>query len=285
MSSGRRSWCLPLSIAAIILIIIAIIVPLAVILPRKGHNGHKSTVILPLYIYPDNSSSWSPLYDALEANPDLKFTVIVNPSSGPGSSTYPDDDYSAALLTLSTYSTVQTVGYVRTGYATRNISTILSEISRYAGWATKSSAFAMQGIFFDEAPHEYSSTAVDYMRTINEAVKNATGLQGERTVIHNPGTIPDTRYNDTKTDITVVFEDTYEAYQSKVASLSALPKHRSNYSYMINSVPSGMSVSSLRKFVDRLSRHAKYLLITDNEEGYYESFGSDWANFTSVVPR
>ena len=118
----------------------------------------------------------------LEAQPHLKFTVIVNPSSGPGSSNYPNDQYSAELQKLNAYPNVETVGYVRTGYATRNITAVVSEVSTYAGWTSKSSALAMHGIFFDEAPHEYSAAAVEYMHSINQAVKNSTGLHGDKTV-------------------------------------------------------------------------------------------------------
>jgi hypothetical protein len=109
--------------------------------------------------------------------------VIVNPSSGPGSSEFPDENFSAELL--NNYTNVQTVGYVRTGYATQNISFVISEVNTYAGWATKESSFAMHGIFFDESPYEYSAAAVEYMQTINQAVKNST-LQGAKTVRRCP---------------------------------------------------------------------------------------------------
>lgn len=118
----------------------------------------------------------------MEAHRNLDFTVIINPSSGPGSSQYPDDHYTTAVQKLNTYPNVKTVGYVRTGYATRNISTVVSEVDTYAGWASKSSGLAMHGIFFDESPHEYSADAVEYMRSVNQAAKNATGLQGGKTV-------------------------------------------------------------------------------------------------------
>lgn len=95
--------------------------------------------------------------------------------------------------------------------------------------------------------------------------------------------IPDSRYNDTNTDITVVFEDDYSAFQNRLASLTALPKNRSEYSIMINSVPA-MSTAGLRTFVDQLSQLAEFLFLTNNDEDYYESFGSQWVNFTDVVP-
>ena len=118
--------------------------------------------------------------------------MVVNPSSGPGTSEFPDDNYSVQLPKLNSYDNVQTVGYVRTGYATQNISLVVSEVATYARWASKNSSLAMHGIFFDEAPHEYSAAAVEYMQTVNQAVKNSTGLQGAKTVggpIPAPGSL------------------------------------------------------------------------------------------------
>ena len=102
-------------------------------------------------------------------------------------------------------------------------------------------------------------------------------------IIHNPGTIPDISYNDTNTDITVVFEDSYLMYTTALDRLATLPKHRSQYSYMINSVPL-MAANDLRQFVNDISERAEFLFITDNSRDFYESFGSAWSNFTDVVP-
>jgi hypothetical protein len=98
--------------------------------------------------------------DSLLARPKLDFTVIINPSSGPGASQYPDEQYIAALNQLAKY----------------------PEVNMYSGWASKGKAFAMDGIFFDESPHEYSSAAVDFMLSATRAVKDATGLQSSKTV-------------------------------------------------------------------------------------------------------
>lgn len=219
----------------------------------------------------------------LDARPDLKVTVIVNPSSGPGKSQYPDAQYTAELIKLSAYRNVRSVGYVRTGYASRNISDVLSEISVYGGWASKNSSFAMSGIFFDESPHQYSADAVEFMRRASDAVKKTSGLTGEKTVIRNPGVIPDSRFNDTNTDTTVVFEEAYTKYQREQTSLDALHNHRSEKSYMVHSVPL-MKKEELRDWVDGLSRRAEFLFVTTNDADYYESFGTDWADFTGVVP-
>lgn len=119
---------------------------------------------------------------SVSRRPDLNFTVIVNPSSGPGSSPYPDVHYDAAIRRLNSYPNIETVGYVRTGYATRNLSDVTAEVAVYSGWFSNASALAMHGIFFDEAPHEYSPEAVEFLRAADSFVKSAPGLQGRKTV-------------------------------------------------------------------------------------------------------
>jgi hypothetical protein len=122
------------------------------------------------------------------AHPDVNFTVILNPDSGPGSTQYPCDDYVSQIQRLNAYPNIQTVGYVPTAYATRNITSVLQDVSTYSGWASyatspaTTTSLALHGIFFDEVVSEYSAEAVDYMKTINQAVKNASGLVSNRTV-------------------------------------------------------------------------------------------------------
>ncbi|PYH53309.1 spherulation-specific family 4 protein [Aspergillus niger CBS 101883] len=271
LTRPRRPWCIAISIAIALVIIIVIVVPCAVILTRK-HGGEKTNVLFPLYIYPTNDSTWDPLYESVTAHPDLNFTVIINPSSGPGSSAYPSEEYTSSVERLSTYSNVRKVGYVRTAYATRNITDVLDDVATYAGWANRSLTLAMDGIFFDEAPYDYSAAKVEYMQTISEAVKSSSGMGRDRMVIHNPGTIPDSRYENNATDVTVVFESSYQDFHSEKHSLNAMASNRTAYAYMLHSVPDNLSNSTLRSFVNQMSRKAEYLFLTTLTEDYYESF-------------
>jgi len=63
-SPRKRTWCVALVAAVVLAMIIAIIVPLAVTLPPKKKQNQSSTVLLPLYIYPETDSTWMPLYNA-----------------------------------------------------------------------------------------------------------------------------------------------------------------------------------------------------------------------------
>ncbi|KAK8927795.1 Spherulin-4 [Metarhizium anisopliae] len=301
----RSKWFWPGVALVAVAVIIVIVVPLAVLLPRRNRKQQPPTnVILPLYIYPLADSSWSPVYDAVSPvpavvvhqsltpddntrsvsrRPDLNFTVIVNPSSGPGSSPYPDVHYDAAIRRLNSYPNIETVGYVRTGYATRNLSDVTAEVAVYSGWFSNASALAMHGIFFDEAPHEYSPEAVEFLRAADSFVKSAPGLQGRKTIIHNPGVIPDARFNGSDVDVTVVFEETYDKWQDRSRSLAALPKTRGAYSVMVNTVPT-MSNGTLSEFVNSLSDLAKYVFITSLSVDFYNSFANDWLDFVGQVP-
>ncbi|GFN11452.1 hypothetical protein AtubIFM55763_004889 [Aspergillus tubingensis] len=283
LTRPRRPWCIAISIAIAVVIIIVIVVPCAVLLTRK-HGGEKTNVLFPLYIYPTNDSTWDPLYESVTTHPDLNFTVIINPSSGPGSSAYPSEEYTSSVERLSTYSNVRKVGYVRTAYATRNITAVLDDVATYAGWANRSLTLAMDGIFFDEAPYDYSAAKAEYMQTISDAVKSSSGLRRDRMVIHNPGTIPDSRYENNATDVTVVFESSYQDFHTEKHSLNAMASNRTAYAYMLHSVPDNLSNGTLRSFVNQMSRKAEYLFLTTLTEDYYESFDPEGETICDVMP-
>jgi hypothetical protein len=196
---SRRFWIIVA--IAVLVVLIVIIVPTAVILSgRQSSKGLASSIILPLYIYP-MQNSWEPLYNAcvfrkdrplkhrkelifhrLNATSDTNYTIIVNPESGPGNDSLPNDDYLPAIQRLNAFSNARTVGYVRTNYTSRPLADVLQDISTYSGWANGSQGIQMHGIFFDEAVHVYSAEAAEYMKEANDAVRAATGLAGEKTV-------------------------------------------------------------------------------------------------------
>jgi hypothetical protein len=122
------------------------------------------------------------IFHRLNATSGVNYTIIVNPESGPGNDSLPNDDYLPAIQRLNAFPNARTVGYVRTNYTDRPLADVLQDISTYSGWANGSQGIQMHGIFFDEAVHEYSAEAAEYMKEANDAVRAATGLAGEKTV-------------------------------------------------------------------------------------------------------
>lgn len=118
---------------------------------------------------------------SISTHPELDFVIIVNPSSGPGSSP-PDLQYQTAIHRLNTYTNVQKVGYIPTDYATRNLSSVLEDVAIYANWSSSSTSLAMDGIFFDEIPYDWNTTKADYLSHINSAVKNSSGIESPHLV-------------------------------------------------------------------------------------------------------
>jgi hypothetical protein len=83
---------------------------------------------------------------------------------------------------LNGYSSVETLGYVRTGYQSRNISDVLIDVQTYVGWGKSDSGLTMNGIFFDEVTNAFTPDNAKYLSTINSAVKQSTGFQSNNFV-------------------------------------------------------------------------------------------------------
>ncbi len=114
------------------------------------------------------------------------------------------------------------------------------------------------------------------MYTLSSTVSN----QCESQVIHNPDTIPSARLSPPGTDVTVIFENSFDAFQNSEAALEALPGSRSSYSIMVHSVPSG---KNLGKLLRTMSQGAEYLFLTSADEGFYEHFSGSWDRFVSIM--
>jgi hypothetical protein len=97
-----------------------------------------AAILLPLYMWPigpSGENTWQPVLDSAAAYPSLQFTVIVNPSSGPGE--WPNSDYAAAIAQLNALSNVQTIGYVDTAQVNvpggpYTIEKVVGDIKTYA---------------------------------------------------------------------------------------------------------------------------------------------------------
>lgn len=234
-------------------------------------------LFLPLYIYPTDDS-WSPIYNSLSANPSLNFTIIVNPDSGPGAAPYPEDDYITAVAKLNAYPNANVLGYVHVLSTDRSISEVESDIDTYAGWSTYSeSNIQVDGIFFDEAPNDYSSATYSYMRNVAAHARAALPASSP-SVTFNPGTVVDNRFF-TLADNIVVFEDYADNFDA-IDSLAAVPKSvRSKSSIILHDFDGDSSdLTSTVKAVH--SAGIPGLFISSAE---YDSWGDDWDGFVAEM--
>ncbi|OCL10268.1 hypothetical protein AOQ84DRAFT_1345 [Glonium stellatum] len=244
-----------------------------------------ASILLPLYIYP-SAGAWDPLYQAASGYPNLDFTVIVNPNSGPGDSALPDANYTQGIATLSSYNNVRTIGYVATSWAQKDVNTVLQEIATYAAWSDQNSSLALGGIFFDETPAQYDPDSAQYLQTISDAVRSASGL-ADGYVVHNPGSVPDARYLAnplyiTMADATVVFEDTYESWTVREPSLavSSLPYDHNKLACLLHSVPE-MTQSGLSSLLTQVVGVGEHVYLTGTVN--YTSFGGEFQTVVGIL--
>ena len=173
-------------------------------------------IIIPLYIYPSwwtTPGAWDWVVTAAQQYPSMPFVVVVNPSSGPGTSATPNSDYVHEIARLGALSNVQLLGYVDTAYGSRALNDVLNDVSVYAGWGNANSAIAIDGIFFDNAAS--TATYLGQYTSYASAVRANSGFAGARLVALAPGSVCNPSYVDIA-DIVVVFEQGSSIVQSNL---------------------------------------------------------------------
>ncbi|KAF1952798.1 hypothetical protein CC80DRAFT_478866 [Byssothecium circinans] len=253
------------------------------------------SILLPLYVYP-TGGAWDPLYTAAKVHPDVEFTVIVNPCSGPCNGSLPDKYYLNELPKLRTYDNIRTLGYVATNYTTKSLNKVLSEIDTYASWPyiTNNTKIKVDGIFFDETPSTYDADKYKYLKTASQAVKNGKRFK-DRFVVHNPGLIPNTLLTSSTvlqnsylnlSDITVVFEETFSNFLNRT-TFDALQSHRikrSKLAVILHSLPD-LSKRVLDFVVEQVEEAADWLFLTDVgvKDEYYHGFSTMFGDLVKSV--
>lgn len=164
------------------------------------------------------------------------------------------------------------------------------EIETYGGW--NNSQIALSGIFFDHTPSQewddqVNGTAQEYLRNISATVKQFGGFQEPRTVIFNPGTIPNANFTAGLADVTVVFEGAYDEIPARdelKEEFARLRGPRESFAYWVYSVPHTIGRKGIRKVVDRTRRSVEWLFLSDQVgDAKYEGYSSEWEQFLDLI--
>ena len=128
-------------------------------------------VMVPLYVYP--GSDWTQVIQIKNAHPSVPIVAIINPNSGPGSSS--DSNYLSGIQQLQAAG-VKVLGYVYTSYGARSTTSVHADIDSYNNW------YHVNGIFFDEMAN--TSGLETYYSNLSNYVKSL----GMTMTVGNPGT-------------------------------------------------------------------------------------------------
>ncbi len=132
-----------------------------------------AAALIPLYVYP-SPGAWSPVAASKRRNPTVPVLAIINPSSGPGPSVIPD--YTNGIRELSDAG-VTLLGYVHSGFGTRDAGTLKEEIDQYRVMYPETT-----GIFIDEMG--VTAGTEGYYASLTAYARDA----GFTTTFGNPGT-------------------------------------------------------------------------------------------------
>jgi hypothetical protein len=211
----------------------------------------RAGTIIPLYEYP-MGNSWAPVINAKKAHPTVPIIVVVNPSSGPGSTV--DSNYTGVVEAITDAGCIS-VGYVLTDRSTRAMSDAQADIVAYHSFYPR-----IDGIFFDQMA--YTAGGEGYYSALTAFAKG----MGFTLTIGNPGTDTLPSYFGT-VDILTIYEGAGVPSVSSLGGWHAAHP-ASSFGLFAYSVPSLDGT-----FVSQAKRQIGYIYLTDDTDAQ----GNPWS--------
>ena len=149
-------------------------------------------MIIPAYFYP------GPLWDQTISKAGAVDIMIVNPSSGPGSTI--DTNYTG-VINKAKAAGIKIPGYVYTDYGNRDAAVVKADIDKYRNF------YGVNDIFLDQV--SASTTALSYYQDLANYIRATSGSL----VILNHGAIPNQAYAQIG-DILLIFEGSFSEYKA-----------------------------------------------------------------------
>jgi hypothetical protein len=161
-------------------------------------------IIIPFYQYPEDiytNANVNLIINLKKKYQDVPVTVVINPSSGPGTAT--DGNY-AVLIKRLLGAGISVVAYIYTSYGSRPIADIQNDINTYLSLYSFDSVHGQYGIFLDEMANDNSSASLSYYKSIKDFSHNL----GLYPVFGNPGAgLPPEVFRNESCDEYVIFEN------------------------------------------------------------------------------
>ncbi|HKU33410.1 MAG TPA: spherulation-specific family 4 protein [Candidatus Nitrosotalea sp.] len=204
---------------------------------------HESRTGLIIPLYDNSSSAWDELIMEKHRHPTMPVITIINPNNGPGQTI--DSNYVQGVENLQSGGIV-VLGYVDTGYGSRNATLVESEIDSYKNW------YGINGIFFDEMANvpgmeHYYANLTTYVKTHDMTM--TVGNPGVDTLPSYVGTVDNiVLYDNANLPPLQLFEGWHENFK------------KNNFSFL------SYGVDSIdRDHIKSLAKHVGYLYVTDQK--------------------
>ncbi len=205
-----------------------------------GASAFCQHMYIPSYFYPGS------LWTQADAGAPIVDLMIMNPASGPGTSS--NSDYVTAVQNARNAG-LKVLGYVHTSYGQRDINTVKGEVDTYLSW------YNISGIFLDEV--NTSVAGIPYYQNVSSYI-NATAAHY---VSLNPGTVPNQGYMNISDNV-VIFEGTYNTYKNWVKPGWVNEYASSKFTHLVYATSGSTKLSDA--ITKSKSRNAGYVFVTDD---------------------
>lgn len=213
----------------------------------------RAQFLVPLYAYPSWYAPETYLWQRIAAAARrVPMVAVVNPANGPGSASDPaNPDYVRGITALRRAGAT-VLGYVPTGWGTRDITAVLADIDLHY------ERYRVDGIFLDEASG--SAAQLAYYARLHAHVKSR---HDPGALILNQGARVDERYvSQPAADVVVLFEGAAAAWERHEvdAYVSRYPDHQ--FACLVHGVK---GVEAMRRQVDKAVRaNVHFIYVTDD---------------------
>ncbi|KAJ4350857.1 hypothetical protein N0V95_004355 [Ascochyta clinopodiicola] len=264
--------------------------------------------LFPLYVYPINNA-WEPLTSAAAQYPDVTFTAVINPSTGPApdENGCPNKDYVEGIASLNKYPNIHTMGYVHTAnkwdcgdlkkdicFCTAPAADVKANITTYAswktkgcpGWSTVNPDIHINSIFIDEAPGKDAGKCLSYMTDLTNHAKSSLTTSTGGEVLFNAGAETELSYFDVA-DVIVILEAPQSDYEKipDIGVRNGNGKYAKKSSIIIHTASNATNIiqrdTSTILGLDKDAFHSMFY--TDRSTDQYAYFPYDWAEIIKEV--
>jgi len=229
-------------------------------------------VLVPAYFYPDGAGLgyWNALNAAASKAP---LVAILNPNSGPGASI--DPNYTNVLASFRAAGG-RAIGYVYTGYGTRSLAVVKSEVDKYRTFYP-----GLEGIFVDEMPNDSSASNLTYYGNLYAYIHSN---QPNALVVGNPGTQTLEAYlTQPAADVLVTYE-TDTGYPGYIPDSWTTNRGASNFCHLPYAVANAATMTNYVQLA--IARNVGWIFVqSDVLPNPWDTLPAYWTNEVNFIQQ
>ena len=242
------------------------------IIALVGSSALALNVLVPAYFYPEGAriGYWNALNAAASKVPLI---AILNPNSGPGTSI--DPNYTNVLASFLA-SGGRAIGYVYTGYGTRTLAVVKSEVDKYRTFYP-----GVEGIFVDEMANDGSASNLTYYGNLYAYIRSN---QPSALIVGNPGTQTLEAYLTQPTaDVLVTFE-TDTGYPGYVPDAWTTNHGASNFCHLTYAVTNAATMMNYVQLA--VARNVGWVFVqSDVLPNPWDTLPTYWTNEVNFIQQ